>query len=94
MHWKKVKKSRQIEAFQPFPKKRARIPRWDQRNLSLSNKNSFLGSEVRFGHTMEGTLNAEHQLTDNGPNASRNAFSFSQPAAGAGFLAFLGINDA
>ena len=43
-------------------------------------------------HTMEGTLNAEQPPT--AQTRSRNAFSFFQPAAGADFLAFLGINDA
>ena len=43
-------------------------------------------------HTMKGTLNAEQQPT--AQTRSRNAFSFFQPAAGADFLAFLGINDA
>ena len=44
------------------------------------------------GHTIEGTLNAEQPPT--AQTRSRNAFSFFQPAAGADFLAFLGINDA
>ena len=46
----------------------------------------------RVLHTMEGTLNAEQPPT--AQTRSRNAFSFIQPAAGADFLAFLGINDA
>ena len=46
----------------------------------------------RDSHTIEGTLNAEQSPT--AQTRSRNAFSFFQSAAGADFLAFLGINDA
>ena len=52
----------------------------------------LFGQPRSWTHTSEGTLNAEQPPT--AQTRSRNAFSFFQPAAGADFLAFLGINDA